>query len=352
MSRPPRPDEVLPFVSLIMPVRNEGKFNTECLDAVMGQDYPPDRLEVFIVDGMSTDSTPGIVRSYEGRQIPLRLLENPGKIVPKGMNVALAETKGEIIVRVDGHCKIAPDYVSRCVDQIRPDHVDGVGGPVRTMGGTGTARVIALAMSSPFGVGGSAFRTVTDRTMLADTVPFPAYTRSIIDRAGPYDEELVRNQDDEYNYRLRKLGARILLAADIRSEYYSRSSIGSLWRQYYQYGYWKVRVLQKHPRQMKMRQFVPAAFVASLAVALAAALWSVPGMDALLVVGGSYIAANLCAAFLTARRGSMADVPLLIVAFATLHISYGLGFLVGLVKFRGRWQDRSHARQSLSQPSP
>jgi len=356
MSQPPRPparpDELLPFVSLIMPVRNEGKFITECLDAVMGQDYPPDRLEVFIVDGMSTDSTPGIVRSYQGRQIPLRLLENPGKIVPKGMNVALAETKGEIIVRVDGHCKIAPDYVSRCVDHIRMDHVDGVGGPVRTMGGTGTARVIALAMSSPFGVGGSAFRTVTDRTMLADTVPFPAYTRSIIDRAGPYDEELVRNQDDEYNYRLRKLGAKILLAADIRSEYYSRSSIGSLWRQYFQYGYWKVRVLQKHPRQMKMRQFVPAAFVASLAVALVAAPWSVPGMGVLILVGGSYFAANLCAAFLTARRGSMADLPLLSVAFAALHTSYGLGFLVGLVEFRGRWRNRSHPQQSPSQPSP
>ena len=292
MSRAPHPDEVLPFVSLIMPVRNEGKFITECLDAVMGQDYPPDRLEVFIVDGMSTDATPGIVRSYEGRQIPLRLLENPGRIV------------------------------------------------------------IALAMSSSFGVGGSAFRTVTDRTMLADTVPFPAYTRSIIDRAGPYDEELVRNQDDEYNYRLRKLGAKILLAADVRSEYYSRSSIKSLWRQYFQYGYWKVRVLQKHPRQMKMRQFVPAAFVASLAVALAAAPWSVPGTAALLIVGGSYVAANVCAAFLTARGGRLADMPLLSVAFAALHVSYGLGFLVGLVKFRDRWHDRSYTQPHPSQSSP
>jgi succinoglycan biosynthesis protein ExoA len=338
MSRTAGPDALLPFVSVIMPVRNEGKFITECLDAVMGQDYPPDRLEVFIVDGMSTDSTPGIVRSYQGRRIPLRLLENPGKIVPKGMNVALRETKGEIIVRVDGHCKIAPDYVRRCVDHIRTDHVDGVGGPVRTMGGTRTARVIALAMSSPFGVGGSAFRTMSDRTMLADTVPFPAYTRSIVERAGPYDEELVRNQDDEYNYRLRKLGAKLLLAADVRSEYYSRSSIGSLWRQYFQYGYWKVRVLQKHPRQMKMRQFVPAAFVALLALALLAAPWGPGGLWALGFVAGSYCAANLCAGFLTARKESLSMVPLLVVAFATLHVSYGLGFLSGLAKFRNRWR--------------
>ena len=351
MSRAADPAGALPFVSLIMPVRNEGKIIAECLDAVMEQDYPPDRLEVFIVDGMSTDSTPDIVRSYQGRRIPLRLLENPGKIVPKGMNVALAVTKGEIIVRVDGHCKIATDYVSRCVDHIRTDQVDGVGGPVRTMGGTGTARVIALAMSSPFGVGGSAFRTMSDRTMLADTVPFPAYTRSIIDRAGPYDEELVRNQDDEYNYRLRKLGAKILLAADVRSEYYSRSSLRSLWSQYYQYGYWKVRVLQKHPRQMKARQFVPAAFVASLAVALGTATWWVPGEVAFLLIAGSYLAANLCAAFMTARRDSLAGMPLLILAFATLHLSYGLGFMVGLVKFWDRWKGRSQAQPLLSQQS-
>jgi succinoglycan biosynthesis protein ExoA len=351
MSRAADPAGALPFVSLVMPVRNEGQFIAECLDAVMEQDYPADRLEVFIVDGMSTDATPGIVRSYGGRKIPVRLLENPGKIVPKGMNIALAQAKGEIIVRVDGHCKIAADYVSRCVDHIRTEGVDGVGGPVRTMGGTGTARVIALAMSSPFGVGGSAFRTMSDRTMLADTVPFPAYTRSIIDRAGPYDEELVRNQDDEYNYRLRKLGAKILLAADVRSEYYSRSSIRSLWRQYYQYGYWKVRVLQKHPRQMKARQFVPAAFVASLALALGAAPWYAPGIVALLLIAGSYLAANLCAAFLTARRGSAADVPLLSLAFATLHLSYGLGFLAGLAKFRARWRGRSQAQPLPSQHS-
>ena len=350
MNQATEPAELLPFVSVIMPVRNEGNFIAVCLDAVLNQDYPQERMEVFVVDGMSTDATPEIVRSYQQAHPSLRLLENRGRIVPKGMNVALAQTKGEIIVRVDGHCKVAPDYVRRCVDHIRHDHVDGVGGSVRTMGETRTARVIALAMSSPFGVGGSAFRTVSDRTMLADTVPFPAYARAIIDRAGPYDEELVRNQDDEYNYRLRKLGAKILLAADVKSEYYSRSSIRSLWRQYFQYGYWKVRVLQKHPRQMKARQFVPGVFVASLAAVLAAAPWAVPGMYALLFVAGSYIAANLCAGILTARRGRAADMPLLSIAFATLHLSYGLGFLTGLVKFMGRWGNRTGAEPIPGQP--
>ena len=339
-----------PFVSVIMPVRNEGNFIRTCLDAVLGQDYPAEKMEVFVVDGMSTDGTPEIVRGYSEKDPRVRLVANPRKIVPTGMNAAFPLTRGEIIVRVDGHCKVAPDYIRRCVEHLRADGVDGVGGPVHTVGETGAARTIALAMSSPFGVGGSAFRTVSDRTMLSDTVPFPAYTRTIIERAGPYDEEQVRNQDDEYNYRLRKLGAKILLAADVRSEYYSRSSIRSLWRQYYQYGYWKVRVLQKHPLQMKLRQFVPAAFVGALLASLAAAPFTVWGAAALALIAGAYCAANIAASVLTARRESMTVVPLLALAFATLHVSYGLGFLAGLIRFAHLW-GKSRPAATTSQQS-
>jgi len=325
----------LPFVTVIMPVRNEGKIIRDSLGAVLAQDYPPERMEIIVVDGMSTDDTRGVVRDLQSRDPRVSLLDNPRGIVPSAMNLGFARSRGEIIVRVDGHCRIAPDYVRRCVGHLCEHGVDGVGGPVRTVGETGTARTIALAMSSSFGVGGSAFRTVSDRTMLADTVPFPAYTRAIIERAGPYDEEQVRNQDDEYNYRLRKLGAKILLAADVTSEYYSRSSVRSLWRQYYQYGYWKVRVLQKHPRQMKMRQFVPAAFVAALAAGLGAVPWA--GWAPAACIAGLYAAVNIAASVLTARRESMAHVPLLALAFATLHVSYGLGFLSGLARFVHLW---------------
>ncbi len=223
-----------PFVSVIMPVRNEADFLADSLGAVLAQDYPPDRMEVFVADGMSTDGTREMVAELAARhpQRSISIVDNPGRIVAKGLNAALAVATGEIVVRIDGHCRIAPDYVSRCVDHICRDDVDGVGGSINTVATTPVGRVIAAVMSSPFGVGGSAFRTVTDRTMLVDTVPFPAYTRRAIEVAGPFDEELVRNQDDEYNYRLRKLGARILLAGDVTSDYYSRTSLRSLWRQY------------------------------------------------------------------------------------------------------------------------
>ena len=329
---PPRP-----FISLIMPIRNEEGFIGRSLEAVMAQDYPPEKMEIIVVDGLSGDGTRGIVEGFRSRYPNITLLSNPRGIVPAAMNIAMARAKGEIVIRVDGHCRIATDYVTRCVDHITQEGVDGVGGPVRTVGETPAARAIAAAMSSPFGVGGSAFRTTTDKTMLADTVPFPAYTRAIVERAGPYDEELVRNQDDEYNYRLRKLGGKILLAADVRSEYYSRSSFRSLWRQYFQYGFWKVRVMQKHPRQMRPRQFVPAVFVGALCCGALAAPFGQAGAWFLVAVAGSYVLANLLATAVTARGAFRELGPFLPLAFAELHLGFGFGFLAGLIRFWSRW---------------
>ena len=258
------PPEVRPFVSVIMPVRNEADFLAESLGAVLSQDYRSDRMEVLVADGMSTDGTRQIVADLAAQhpQHSVRVVDNPGRIVAKGLNAALDAAKGDVVVRIDGHCRIAHDYITRCVDHICRDDVDGVGGSINTIATTPVGQAIAAVMSSPFGVGGSAFRTVVDKTMLVDTVPFPAYTRRAIDIAGPFDEDLVRNQDDEYNYRLRKLGARILLASDVRSDYYSRTSLRSLWRQYYQYGFYKVRVMQKHVLQMQglhpnAKEFLP-----------------------------------------------------------------------------------------------
>ncbi|MGQ9851672.1 MAG: glycosyltransferase, partial [Aggregatilineaceae bacterium] len=253
-------------------------------------------------------------------------------------NAALSEARGDVIVRVDGHCEIAPDYVSRCVQHLLEDGVDGVGGPLETVGASPLSKTIALAMCSPFGVGGSAFRVGKGEATLVDTIAFPAYMRAAVETAGPLDEELVRNQDDEYNYRLRKMGARLLLAPDVRSKYYSRTSLGSLWRQYYQYGFYKVRVLQKHPRQMRLRQFVPPAFVAAV---LGGALLS-PLSKAIRAAWrgaiGAYVAANLFASWRIACRNGRGHFLRLPLVFSILHFSYGLGFLHGLVHFRNRWK--------------
>ena len=330
-----------PFVTLILPVRNESTHFQHTLLAIAAQDYPPECTEILIADGMSTDITRTIVQEFAHSRLRLKIhiLDNPGKIVPTGMNIALRQARGEIIIRVDGHCIIAPDYVSKCVKHIRTDGVDGVGGPMESVGETHTAKVIAIGMSSPFGVGNSAFRTMSGKSMLVDSVPFPAYTRKIIERVGLYDEELVRNQDDEYNYRIRQSGGKILLANDVHSTYFSRASLKGLWKQYFQYGYWKVRVLQKHPRQMSGRQFVPPAFVLSLA---ASAILALSPASRLLspVVPLCYLLANLAASIYTAARRGWKYLLFLPAIFAILHLSYGLGFLVGLVKFWNRWGDK------------
>lgn len=328
--------EPLPLVSVIMPIRNEAPYIARSLEAVLAQAWPADRLEILVADGLSTDGTREIVQRLAAEHPCVRLLDNPGRIVATGLNRALRAARGAIVVRVDGHCVIADDYVPRCVHHLVHDRVDAVGGPLDTVGETPVARAIAAAMSSRFGVGDSAFRTVADRSMLTDTVAFPAYRRTLIDRAGPFDEELVRNQDDEYNYRLRGLGARILLAADVRCRYFSRSSIAALWRQYLHYGFWKVRVLQKHPRQMQRRQFVPPLFVAVLALSGALAIVSPLARGCLVAVLLAYAGALLLA---TTRLVRSRDAFLLMpIAFATLHLSYGIGFWWGLWRFRARWR--------------
>jgi glycosyltransferase involved in cell wall biosynthesis len=336
------PVSARPTVTVVLPVRNEAEFIERSLGAVLRQDYPANLTDIIVADGASDDGTAEIVSKLTNTNPRVRLINNPERIVATGLNRAMAEASGEVIVRVDGHCEIASDYVSRCIEHLRSG-ADGVGGPVETIGQTPRAHVIATAMSSKFGVGDSAFRTLTDRTLFADTVPFPAYTRTIVERAGAYDAELVRNQDDEYNYRLRKMGARILLAADVRSRYYSRSSLKSLWRQYRQYGYWKVRVLQKHPLQMSARQFIPPMFVAALIVSSAAALVTTHGWILLAGVLASYAVANVTATALVVRGRPLPQPWMLPIAFATLHISYGIGFLTGLLRFWNRWGRASNS---------
>jgi succinoglycan biosynthesis protein ExoA len=328
-----------PFVSVIMPVRNERCYMERSLRAVLEQDHPEDRLEIIVADGMSTDGTREILERIKGANPRVALLDNPKRTAPCALNLATAVSKGDVVIRVDGHCEVARDYVSRCVAHLVEDGVDGVGGTLVTVGETQRAKAIAAAMSSPFGVGGAAFRTAGSVTMYADTVPFPAYKRSMIEAAGPYDERFTKNQDDEYNYRIRKLGGTLLLAADVHSRYYSRATLRSLARQYYGYGLYKPWVFWKNPRQMKLRQFIPAGFVACLVVlAVLSAFWQWARW-ALLGVAALYVAASAAASLLTASRTDWRHLQVLPAAFAALHFCYGAGFLVGLVRVLPRAKD-------------
>jgi GT2 family glycosyltransferase len=297
-------------------------------------------MQVLIVDGMSDDGTRDIVKEYSEIYPEIKLIDNPGRIVPTGLNIALRDAIGEVIIRVDGHTIIERDYVRQCVGALDRSGADNVGGRMNTVGKGEFGEAVALATCSVFGVGGARFH-YSDKEEWVDTVYMGAWSRKVFEKIGLFDEELVRDQDDEFNYRLLEHGGRILLCPQIKSTYTVRGTINSLWKQFFQYGYWKVRVMQKHPKQMRWRQFIPPIFVGSMLIATLLAFYVPWGMWMLGGIIGSYILTNLIASSVTSIKRGWKHFPLLPVVFAILHLSYGLGFLVGLVKFAGRWGDKT-----------
>lgn len=320
-----------PFITVILPIRNEARYIAQCLDAVVAQDYPRAKIEILVADGMSDDGTRDIITQFIMRDARVQLIDNPERIVPTALNRGIRAARGEVIIRVDGHAVIAPDYVRRCIDNLAVVDADCVGGTISTVGQTQIARAIAIAQSSPFGVGSAVFRYAT-RAQYVDTLAFGAYRRKVFDRLGWFDEELVRNQDDEFNFRLIRAGGRIWLDPQIRSTYYSRSTLRGLWRQYFEYGFWKVRVIQKHRQPASWRHLVPATFVLALMLSLLASVV----FQSLFWFAGvllPYALASIGAAAWLGIRNGWRNILILPLAFATMHLAYGIGFLVGLVRF-------------------
>lgn len=329
-----------PLVSLILPIRNEARYITRCLEAVCAQDYPKEKIEILVVDGMSSDGTCEIVMQFAACDPRVQLLDNPQQIVPTALNRGISAAHGQIIIRVDGHAVIAPDYVRRCVEAIQQVGAECVGGPIHTVGETWLARGIALAQSSPFGVGNAAFRTQYDKAGYVDTVAFGAYQREVFARIGWFDEEMIRNQDDEFNYRLTQAGGKIYMDPSIRSTYFSRATLKGLWKQYYQYGFYKVRLMQKRRGVPSWRHLVPGAFVLLL---ISSALFGLLARSLFLFAAIMliYFLVSLAVSCFMAARNGWRYVSLLPLAFMTLHIGYGLGFLAGLLHFGLRKQVRS-----------
>ncbi|GAB4423034.1 MAG: hypothetical protein Kow0031_01370 [Anaerolineae bacterium] len=318
-----------------MPIRNESKYIERSLGAVLRQDYPANRLEVLLVDGRSTDATREIVGRLAGRYANVRLLDNPAQIQAAALNVGIRAARGDIIVRVDGHTFIEPDYVSACVAHLLAGDADNVGGMMRAQGDTVVGQAVALATTSPFGIGGSKFH-YTDQMHYVDTVYLGAYWRKTLLEIGLFDEEYVINQDYELNIRLRQAGGRILLSPAVKSVYVPRGSLRGLWRQYFRYGRWKTRTLRKHPASLQWRQLAAPLFVAALAVSGLLGLLVRPFRWLFGAVAGSYLLANLLASTIAASRGGWRYLPLLPLVFAALHVGWGAGFWAGLVSPPGR----------------
>ncbi|HEX9579700.1 MAG TPA: glycosyltransferase family 2 protein [Gemmatimonadales bacterium] len=322
----------LPRVTVLVPCRNEVRYVGPCLESILATTYPRDRLEILVVDGRSTDGTRDAVQRCAAQHPQVRLLDNPRGIVPAALNLGIRAATGEVIARMDAHCEYPPTYLLRLVTALMETGADNVGGCVATLppDPSSTARALAIAQAHPLGVGNSRFRIGTSKPRWVDTVPFGCYRREVFQRVGLFDEELVRNQDDEFNHRLLRQGGRVLLVPSVAARYYARGTFRQTARMYYQYGYYKPLVARKLGRIMTLRQLAPAALLLALAGGALVALFWTPAALLTLGLAGSYTACALGAALgAVASHGSRVALALA-AAFPVLHASYGVGFLRGV----------------------
>lgn len=325
----------VPFVSVIVPCRNEARYIAECLTSILDTDHPAGRLEVLVADGRSDDGTREVIERVAREHPAVRLIDNRRRITPAALNAAIRQARGDVIVRMDAHVVYPRDYITRLVCALEETGADNVGGVIETLPeqGTPVARAIALGLSHPLGVGNSWFRIGARERRWVDTVPFGCYRREVFARIGLFDEELARNQDEELNFRLLRAGGRILLVPDVVARYYARGSLRKVGRMYYQYGYFKPIVARKIGRVMTARQVVPAAFVLALATAALLAPWLVAARVLGAAVALCYAAAVLGAAARAAPRHGLRCALALAAVFPTLHVSYGIGSLRSIAEW-------------------
>jgi len=325
----------LPFVSIIIPCRNEEKFIGKCLDSIFVNDYPEDKCQILIVEGFSSDRTKEIVKEYVEKNGNSTLLYNTGKMVAKALNIGINNARGEVIIIMDAHCIYQKDYISKCIKYLYEYKVDNIGGILVTLPGNSSivAESIAFALSHPFGVGNAYFRIGSKKPRHVDTVPFGCYKKEVFQKIGLFDEDLVRNHDDEFNLRLIKNGGKILLTPDIVSYYYARDSLLKLWKMYYQYGYFKPLVAQKVGGVLTWRQLIPPLFVGSLLGFFALSLIVKPFLWLFVLILSFYLAANLAFSLQIAIKKGLTHFPVLPAVFSVIHFSYGIGYLKGVWDF-------------------
>lgn len=325
-----------PTISVIIPCQNERDRIEGCVRSILRQQQPDGGLEVIVADGMSGDGTREILQQLAEKDQRVEVIDNPGRIVSTGLNAAIRVAQGQIIVRVDVHTEYADDYVRQCVAVLEETGADNVGGPWVASGTGFIGRTIAAAFQSPFSFGGTRGHNA-DYEGPVDTVYLGCWPRRIFDRIGMFDERLVRNQDDEFNLRLTRSGGKVWQSPRIRSWYKPRSSFRELFNQYKQYGYWKVRVIQKHKTPASFRHLIPAGFVFLVLVLSLMSFWWSPATYLCFTLLGLYVLCNLLATVITAATRGWLLSPLLPLVFACFHLGYGLGFLRGvfdLITFR------------------
>ena len=328
------------MISVIVPIRNEKQFIRATLDSILQQSVNGP-TEILIAEGMSTDGTREIIKEYQSKNPSILLVDNPEKIVPTGFNRALSIAKGNVIIRIDGHAIINSNYINQCIKVLEKTGADCVGGPILNSSNGITGKSIDIAQSSKFGVGGVRFREKIKKGEYVDTLAFGAYKRNVFKKLGGYDEELIRNQDDEFNFRLIQSGGRIWLDPSIQSFYYPRTSLSKLFNQYFQYGFFKVRVIQKRKGLASFRHAIPLIFILSLFGAFFYYLIYKVEIPFLLI-SSSYISLSILASLNQFIRNlnNWKSALILPIVSSTMHFAYGFGSILGLCYFLFKWSDQ------------
>lgn len=323
------------MLSVVCPIYNEERYIEKCINSILRQDYPKDKLEIILVDGMSTDRTREIVKSYMQKYSFIKMLDNPERIVPYAMNIGILASRGEIIIRLDGHVEYPNNYFSQLEKHLIELNADNVGALCETLPcGPSTKEIaIAEALSSSFGMGNSYFRIGCDEIRQVDTVPFGCFKREVFDKVGLYDNELVRNQDDELNGRIIKNGGKIYLIPTIVTKYYARDKVFKVWKMFYQYGLYKPLVNKKLGSPATIRQFFPLAFVIGLVFGAVLACFSRTIAVLYTSVLALYALLSLYFTLKSIKRtGKLGLVLYQPLIYLVVHISYGLGYLLGIYK--------------------
>lgn len=320
-------------VSIISPCRNERPFIDHFISNVLSQCVEDGvEIELLIADGMSDDGTREVILEHAKEGLDVVLIDNPEKIVPTGLNAAIAAANGEIIIRMDIHTEYSNDYVQQCLNVLESTGADNVGGPWNATGKGYIQNAIALAFQSPFSSGGAGSHKV-DYEGTVDSVYLGCWRKKTLLDVGGFDNELVRNQDDELNYRLVKSGKKLWQSPSIKSCYYPRNSISALYKQYSQYGYWKVRVMQKHGLPAAFRHIVPALFVATMIGLTVFSFFSAIFLYVLLAIFLVYALSSFIFSLQASGLKGIQYLPVMPIVFGAFHIGYGYGFLHGMLDF-------------------
>ena len=324
--------EKMPFVSALLVTRNEKDYIRMSLMSLINQTYPKDRAEIIIIDGGSTDGTLDIVKElqelYNTENFSIKVVSNPQKILATGWNIGIQTAKGEYVVRIDAHATAESDFIEKSVETIQRVDAVCVGGKLTSKSLNGEDNVISYVLSSPFGVGNSSFRVSEDEGYV-DTAVYGLYKKEIFNKVGYFDEKMVRNQDIEMHGRIREFGGRFYFNPAIKSTYYTRNTVKKMLKQAYGNGQWNMVLLKRGSRALSVRHLVPFVFVLSLIGAFICGFLHI----LFWILGAAVILLHLGLGILfsikkTKKIGQILIMPFL---FISLHISYGLGYIRGII---------------------